>query len=136
MKIVDSSIWLEQLTNGPLYDIAALELANPRAVLVPTVVLLEVYKFILRASGEEAADQVLARMMLSPLQELSPMLAVKAAQFCVEHKLATADAMIFAHAEMEELPLVTCDRHFEGLPRVEYHAKPGVAAEGQARRQL
>lgn len=123
MKVVDSSIWLEHLTNGPLVQLADAELADPRAVVVPTVVMLEVYKFILRVSGEDAADLVLARMLLSPIQPLTPQLAIKAARCCVEHRLATADAIIFAHAENEGLPLVTCDAHFVGLPGVEYHSK-------------
>ena len=92
-------------------------------MLVPTLVLLEVYKFVLRVSGEDAADQVLARMMCSPIQPLPPLLAVRAARMCLEHRLATADAIIFAHAEDAGLPLVTCDAHFEGLPGVEYHSK-------------
>ena len=88
-----------------------------------SLVLLEVYKFVLRVSGEDAADQVLARMMCSPIQPLQPLLAVRAARMCLEHRLATADAIIFAHAEDAGLPLVTCDAHFEGLPGVEYHSK-------------
>lgn len=123
MKVVDSSIWLEALTRGPLAQLASAELSDPRAVVVPTIVMLEVYKFILRVSGEDAADQVLARMLLSPIQPLSPSLAIQAARLCTEHRLATADAIIFAHAEQACFPLVTCDAHFEGLPGVEYHPK-------------
>ncbi len=123
MKVVDSSIWLEHLTSGPLAELAASELVDPRAVVVPTVVLLEVYKFVLRVSGEDAADQLLALMMCSPIEPLDPMLAIEAARTCVEHRLATADATIYAHAVDAGLPLVTCDAHFAGLPGVEYHPK-------------
>jgi predicted nucleic acid-binding protein len=123
VKVVDSSIWIEHITRGPLAAVAAAELVDPRAVVVPTLVLLEVYKFVLRTAGEDAADQVLALMMCSPIESLDPTLAIKAAGLCVEHRLATADATIYAHAVDADLPLVTCDAHFAGLPGVEYHNK-------------
>lgn len=41
-----------------------------------------------------------------------------AAEACRVHKLATADAIVFATARMQAASLVTCDPHFEGLPGV------------------
>jgi hypothetical protein len=41
------------------------------------------------------------------------------------NKLATADAIIHATARMFDADLLTCDRHFEGLPRVRYVPKSG-----------
>lgn len=35
-----------------------------------------------------------------------------------EHKLATADAIIFATARLRGATLLTCDKHFEGLPGI------------------
>ncbi|MFT3975091.1 MAG: PIN domain-containing protein [Amaricoccus sp.] len=34
------------------------------------------------------------------------------------HRLATADAIIFATARARNATLVTCDAHFDGLPGV------------------
>ena len=34
------------------------------------------------------------------------------------HKLATADAVIFATAQQRGATLLTCDAHFQGLPGV------------------
>lgn len=40
------------------------------------------------------------------------------ADACREHKLATADAIIFATARTRGATLLTCDAHFTGLPGV------------------
>jgi predicted nucleic acid-binding protein len=34
------------------------------------------------------------------------------------HKLATADAIVYATARHQRAELLTCDAHFEGLPEV------------------
>jgi predicted nucleic acid-binding protein len=39
------------------------------------------------------------------------------------HKLATADAIIFATARARGATLLTCDAHFEGLPGVDFMPK-------------
>ena len=36
-----------------------------------------------------------------------------------------ADAIIYATARAQGADLLTCDRHFEGLPGVRFFAKPG-----------
>ena len=124
MKVVDSCIWLELLSRGPLLDVARAVLVNPDEIVIPTMVMLEVYKWMYRERGEGSADAVVARMMLSGIIPLDARVAIRAGQLCNDHRLATADATIFAHAEMAGLPLVTCDEHFQGLVGVEYHVKP------------
>ncbi|GAB5429402.1 MAG: hypothetical protein Devi2KO_28610 [Devosia indica] len=49
--------------------------------------------------------------------------ALLAAEFCRKHKLATADAVVFASAQIHGADLVTCDGHFDGLPNVTVLAK-------------
>nr|WP_255440670.1 PIN domain-containing protein [Paracoccus sp. MC1854] len=41
-----------------------------------------------------------------------------AAEASRERKLATADAVMFATARLRGAMLLTCDRHFDGLPGV------------------
>jgi len=48
-----------------------------------------------------------------------------AAELSARCKLATADAIITATAQANRAELLTCDRHFEGLPGVLLFAKPG-----------
>jgi predicted nucleic acid-binding protein len=42
----------------------------------------------------------------------------------MQHKLATADAIIYATARAHDADVLTCDRHFQGLSGVQYIAKP------------
>ncbi len=41
-----------------------------------------------------------------------------------QHKLATADAIVYATALEHDADLLTCDAHFEKLPQVKYLRKP------------
>ena len=52
--------------------------------------------------------------------------AVLAAQFNRDHKLATADAVIYATARRCGARLLTCDAHFAGLPDVTLYRKQGT----------
>ncbi|WP_370576457.1 PIN domain-containing protein [Paracoccus sp. MC1854] len=45
-------------------------------------------------------------------------IALAAAEASRERKLATADAVMFATARLRGAMLLTCDRHFDGLPGV------------------
>ena len=45
-------------------------------------------------------------------------IALAAAEGCRVHKLALADAIVFATASARGAALLTCDTHFEGLPGV------------------
>jgi predicted nucleic acid-binding protein len=40
-----------------------------------------------------------------------------------EHKLATADAIMYASAQQQGADLLTCDAHFEGVPGLVLFAK-------------
>jgi len=56
---------------------------------------------------------------------LTTEIAVRAAELCISHKLATADAIIYATALNMEADLLTCDAHFKDLPGVVFLDKPG-----------
>lgn len=50
-------------------------------------------------------------------------IALLAAELHRQHKLATADAIVYATAQQQDANLLTCDAHFEKLPGVTYFAK-------------
>jgi uncharacterized protein len=54
---------------------------------------------------------------------LDTKIALSASILCAKHKLATADAIIYATALEHGCDVLTCDAHFEGLPGVTYVAK-------------
>ena len=65
-----------------------------------------------------AADQVVAFSQLCCIVALDTETALLAAESCRKYKLDTADAIIFASAQINGASLITCDSHFDGLPGV------------------
>jgi predicted nucleic acid-binding protein len=49
---------------------------------------------------------------------LDTSIALAAAEATRTHKLATADAIVFATAQAPGASILTCDGHFKGLPAV------------------
>ena len=93
--------------------------------LVPTLVQLELANWLIRENLENAAELVTAFSKYCMVVALDTETALRAAELAVGHRLSTADAIIYATALAYEADLLTCDRHFEGLPGVIYVAKAG-----------
>lgn len=120
---MDSSAWIEWLVDGPASVALATEFPARAECVVPTIVQLELAKWLTRERGEEAADETIAFTQKCIVVPLDTLIAVYAADLCRQHKLATADAVIYATAQKLEADLLTCDAHFMGLPGVVYIAK-------------
>lgn len=118
MILVDTSAWIEWLIASPTGDKLADQLPEQGDWLVPTMVQLELAKWLTREIGEDKADQVIAFTQICQVVSLDTETALAAAEACRAHKLATADAIIFATAQAHGAQLLTCDAHFEGLPGV------------------
>ncbi len=118
MRLVDSSAWIEWLIGSPVGETVAEHLPGQAAWLVPTMVQLELAKWLTRERGEDKADQVIAFTQVCSIVPLDTEIALAAAEACRAHGLATADAIIFATARAHDADLLTCDRYFEGLPGV------------------
>ena len=118
MILVDTSAWIEWLIGSPTAEKLAEQLPEQAEWLVPTMVQLELAKWLTREVGEDKADQVIAFTQVCHVVPLDTEIALAAAESCREHKLATADAIIFATARAQGAMLLTCDAHFEGLPGV------------------
>lgn len=118
LRVVDTSAWIEWLIGSP----TGVELRShfppmPRCV-VPTIVQLELSKWLVRELDEERADQVLAHTQRCTVVPLDTSLALLAADLHRQHRLATADAIVYATARHLQAELLTCDAHFEGLEGV------------------
>ena len=120
MRLVDSSGWVQHLIDGPLADAYAEHLAAGD-LLVPTVVLYEVCKFMHREVSADAAAGVAARMKEERVVPLDEQLALEAAEVSLQHGLAMADAIVYATARFFEATLLTSDADFRDLPHVDYH---------------
>jgi uncharacterized protein len=128
MLVIDSSAWIEWLTESPLAPEIG-QLMPPREeIVVPTLVQLELVKWLARERGEEAADEMLALTQMCHVVPLTSQIAVEAAELCSAHRFSTADAIILATAHNAGAELLTCDKHFSGLPGVRYLAKAGITS--------
>jgi predicted nucleic acid-binding protein len=125
MRLVDTSAWVEWLIGSPLGATLASELPDRAQWLVPTIVQLVLSKWLTREVGDEKADQVIAFTETCVVADLDTATALLAAELCARHKLATADAIVYATARAHGADLLTCDRHFENLPGVSFMRKRG-----------
>jgi predicted nucleic acid-binding protein len=125
MRLVDTSAWVEWLVGSALGATLAAELPDRTEWLVPTMVQLELTKWLAREVGEDRADRVIAFTRTCVVADLDTTTALSAAELCARHRLATADAIVYATALAHRADLLTCDRHFATLPRVCFVPKPG-----------
>lgn len=121
--MVDSSGWLEFLTDGPLAESYGEHLADLGEVLTPAIVLYEVYKWIKRERTEEEALTVAAQIEKTRVVPVTPALALTAADLSLERRLAMADALVYATAVLHDAELITSDADFAALPGVTYLGK-------------
>ena len=123
MLAVDTSAWIEWLIDGPLTAELAQKMPGKSGLLVPTIVQHELTKWLLRERGEEAADEFIAYTQKCVVAVLDTATAIDAASLARQHKLATADAVIYATALRHGAGLLTCDAHFDRLPGVTFIPK-------------
>jgi predicted nucleic acid-binding protein len=123
MRVVDASIWIEWLIDSPLKQAIAEVFPETVQCIVPTIVQLELDKWLTREVGESEADQVIAYTQNCVVAVLDTKIALKAAEFHRQYKLATADAIVYATALAYGADLLTSDAHFEGLPNLVFIRK-------------
>lgn len=123
MNLIDSSAWLEYFADGPGAVNFHAPLQDEAELLVPTIVIYEVFKVALREAGENQALQAVAAMRKGMVIELTGRLAMRAATLSLQHQLPMADSLILATALTHEAIIWTQDAHFQNLPGVKYFAK-------------
>lgn len=120
MNLLDSSAWLEFFADGPLAGRFAPIAAESASLIVPTVVLYEVFKVVLRERGETEALQVVAAIRQGTVVDITEEIALVAARVSLAHRLPMADSFILATARLHDATLWTMDEHFKDLPQVRY----------------
>jgi len=120
MNLVDSSGWLEYFADGPNAPVFAKALRDTDQILVPSVCLHEVYKFVLRQRGPAAALQAVALMRQGRIVESDERIALLAAELSLKHKLPMADSVILATARVHAAHIWTQDADFDGLEDVTF----------------
>ena len=120
MNVVDSSAWLEYLAAGPNAAHFSAAIENTAELIVPTLILYEVFKRIVQQRSENEALQVIAVMQQGRIADLDSRTALSAARISIDHQLPMADSVILATARLNDALLWTQDSHFEGIPNVKY----------------
>lgn len=122
MVLVDTCGWIEWMTDSAMADTYAPHLDSEN-LLVPTLVQHELYKWLCRETDTNTALAAIAATQQATVVPLDTSLALLAADIAREHKLAMADAIIYATARQFQATLVTSDAHFESLPQVVFYPK-------------
>lgn len=121
MRVIDSSVWVEILADGPVANRLLAEVPDdPTEIIVPSIVVLEVVKWIEREADITVRHRFLAFASQCVDAPLDTERALAAARTHRAHALAMADAIVYATAMEFDAELVTCDGHFQSLDKVIY----------------
>ena len=123
MNIVDSSGWLEYFSGGANAEHFLTPLQEPSSLIVPTITLYEVFKVVLRETGENEALQAIAAMQQGTVVDLTASIALNAAKLSMQNNLPMADSIILATAISYNCIVWTQDSDFENLQRVRFFPK-------------
>ena len=120
LDLIDSSGWLEYFAEGSNADQLGKAIESSEGLIVPTVVLYEVFKRILHQSGQGEALSKYALMTEAVVVALDAQMAVEAARLSLATRLPMADSIILATANAYGATIWTEDRQFQDLDRVRY----------------
>ena len=126
MNLVDSSGWIEYLQDTPRADLFAAAIEDRNQLLVPTIALFEVHRVLNRSLPTDLVNRCLDVMRLGRVLDLTDARAVAASHIAAQHKLAMADAAMYAIALEFGASFWTQDVDYQVLPGVRYQAKPGA----------
>ncbi len=120
MNVVDSSAWLEFLSDGTNANLFIEPLSDADNLIVPAITIYEVFRSVYRQKGENYAMQTFALMQKGQLIELDASLSIAAAKISLKYEIPMADSIIYATAVKFDALLWTQDKDFETLPNVKY----------------
>lgn len=121
--VVDSSGWIEYFIDGPNAKWFARAINGAEDLVVPSISVLEVYRYVLRQRGRQDALRAAATMRQGRVVDLDEGLAIEAAELGASLRLPLADSIIYATALANECEVWTQDTDFDGLDSVRFRAK-------------
>lgn len=126
LTVVDSSGWIEYFVDGPNADRFAEAIENTEDLIIPTIILTEVYRWMLRNSNESNALTVLAMMKQGKVVDLDAFHAVASAELSHKYRLPLADGIIYSTSKQCDAELITQDADLKGLEGVKYIMHPNL----------
>ena len=123
MNIVDSSGWLEYFSDGPNSKHFSNPLKDSASLVVPVITIYEVFKVVLRETGENEALLAVAAMQKGRIVDVTTNLAMKASKLSLIHNLPMADSIILATAKAHDCTIWTQEADFKNIPGVKFFPK-------------
>ncbi|MBL4903340.1 type II toxin-antitoxin system VapC family toxin [Desulfocapsa sp. AH-315-G09] len=123
MIIVDSCGWLEWFADGELADQYHEYLAAADNILMPAIIIYEVYKILKRELNEEKALLAVGYMKKCQLIPFDDNLALTAADIALRENLAMADAIIVATAQAHNCRIISSDADLKDQVNVKFIPK-------------
>lgn len=123
MNIIDSSGWLEYFSDRPNAKHYLPPLNDTSSLIVPVITIYEVFKVVLRESGENEALQAVAAMQKGKIVHLTANISMNAAKLSLQHNLPMADSIILATAQAYRCVIWTQDSDFRNIEGVKYFSK-------------
>ncbi|MEK7547392.1 MAG: type II toxin-antitoxin system VapC family toxin [Patescibacteria group bacterium] len=123
MNIVDSSAWIEYFADTKNAKNFARVVEESESLIVPSIILYEVFKKVLSERGEDMALRIIAHMKLGKVVDLDLEIALLAARLAKEHKLPMADSVILATAQRHNAIIWTQDSDFKNFKGVKFFNK-------------
>ena len=123
MNVVDSSGWIEYLMDSVRADNFAPAIERTHQLIVPSLSLFEVHRFLSRATDASRRDACLGLMRRGTVVDLTDARAVSASEVAQRHGLAMADAVMYSIAREFDATFWTQDVDYQGLPGVHFEAK-------------
>ena len=124
MHVVDTSGWLAYFADSPQARHFAAAVEDTEHLLVPVIIVCEVFKKVALAFDENRALQAIGQLKQGRVVDVDETIAIYAGKLGLEKKLPMADALIHATAVLHGATVYTQDAHFEGLAQVRYFRRP------------
>jgi predicted nucleic acid-binding protein len=117
MNIVDTSGWLEYLAGSEYSSYYEKQIEHSKELIVPTIIVYEVFKKLLGEAGEDNALKVVGHMQIANIAELDMDISLFAAKISWDFKVPMADSIILATGYKHHATIYTHDEHFTKVPK-------------------
>jgi toxin FitB len=123
MNLVDTSGWLEYLSDTKNADNFAKPIEDIKNLIVSPINIYEIFKKTLFEKDEINALQAVSILQQALVIPVDAMISINAAKLSYTKKLPLADSIILATAYSMNAVIWTQDIHFKNIPGVKYFKK-------------
>jgi predicted nucleic acid-binding protein len=116
--LIDSWAWIEYFKGTPAGKRAKPLIEGTEEIMVSTINLAEVYRWILHHYNESLAEEKLKAIKARTIiQDVTEEIAVEAAKLREAKKWGLGDALIYATVKVRNAKILTGDPDFKGTER-------------------